>query len=89
VGLTNAVRLIAIMLGRLEMDVDECISAYKDLMKAVFEEKLRRVPISWRGNTKAQFDSARLKSAIEKVITSCGLYQADLFNDGTARGCRV
>jgi hypothetical protein len=41
------------MLGRLEMDVDECISAYKDLMKAVFEEKLRRVPVSWRGSTKA------------------------------------
>src|SRR5215475_13533746 len=26
-------RLIAIMLGRLEMDVDECISAYNELMK--------------------------------------------------------
>ncbi len=29
------------MLGRFEVDVDECISAYEDLMKAVFEEKLR------------------------------------------------
>lgn len=77
------------MLGRLDMDVDECISAYKDLMKAVFEEKLRRVPISWIGNTKAQFDSGKLKNAIEKVITSRGLHQSDLFNDGTARGCRV
>lgn len=77
------------MLGRLEMDVDECISAYGALMKGVFEEKLRLVPISWRGNTKARFDSGKLKSAIEKVITSCGLYQADPFNDGTARGCRV
>jgi hypothetical protein len=77
------------MLGRLEMDVDECISAYKDLMKAVFEEKLRRVPISWTGNIKAQFDSRKLKSATEKVITSRSLHQADLFNDGTTRGCRV
>jgi hypothetical protein len=77
------------MLGRLEMNVDECISAYEDLMKAVFEEKLRRVPIGWTGNTKAQFDSGKLKSAVEKVITSHGLSQADLFNDGTVRGCRV
>jgi hypothetical protein len=77
------------MLGRLEMDVDECISAYKDLMEAVFEEKLRRVPIGWTGNIKAQFDSGKLESAIEKVITSRGLSQADLFNDGTVRGCRV
>jgi hypothetical protein len=32
-------RLIAIMLGRLEMDVDECISAYNTLIRAVFVEK--------------------------------------------------
>jgi hypothetical protein len=60
------------MLGRLEMDVDECVSAYKDLMKAVLEEKLSR--------------TRKLKSAFGKVITSRGLNQADLFNDGTARG---
>lgn len=89
VAFADAARLIAIMLGRLEMDVDECISAYEDLMKNVFEEKSRRVPISWIGNTKAKFDSGKLKSAIEKVITSRGLHQADLFNDGTTRGCRV
>jgi hypothetical protein len=34
-------------------------------------------------------DSGKLKSAFERVITSRGLNQADLFNDGTARGCRV
>ena len=28
------------MLGRLEMDVDECIMAYEELMKAVFKEAL-------------------------------------------------
>lgn len=32
-------RLIAIMLGRLEMDVDECVTAYIRLMKTVFETK--------------------------------------------------
>ncbi|OCL06097.1 hypothetical protein AOQ84DRAFT_411881 [Glonium stellatum] len=32
-------RLIAIMLGRLEMDVDECIAAYTGLMKTVFEKR--------------------------------------------------
>jgi hypothetical protein len=68
------------MLGRLEMDVDECVSAYKELMKAVLEKKSRQTPISW---------TQKLKSAFEKVIASRGLNQADLFNDGTVRGCRV
>ena len=77
-------RLIAIMLGRLEMDVDECIAAYTKLMKTVFEKKP-----SWTGNIKSQFDTAKLESAIKKVITSHGAKETDLFNDGVERGCRV
>jgi hypothetical protein len=77
------------MLGRLEMDVDECISAYSALMKAVFDEKSSWLPIGWTGRIKAQFDSKRLKNAIEEVITRHGASKEDLFNDGTSRGCRV
>jgi hypothetical protein len=57
-------RLIAIMLGRLEMDVGDCISTSTNLMKAVFE-KSSWLPVGWMGKTNAQFDSKRLKSAIE------------------------
>lgn len=32
------------MLGRLEMDVDDCIEAYRDLMKSIFSEKLAAFP---------------------------------------------
>jgi hypothetical protein len=87
--LTNAFRLIAIMLGRLEMGVDECISAYSKLMESVFEVKSSRLPISWRGRTMAQFDSARLKKAIEEVITGQGASTIDFFNDGSPHECRV
>jgi hypothetical protein len=86
---TNVYRLIAIMLGRLEMDVDECVSAYSKLMESVFEDKSSWLPISWTGRTKAQFDSTRLKNAIEEVITRQGASKTDLFNDGSPRGCRV
>src|SRR4029077_17082567 len=48
---SNMSRLVAIMLGRLEMDVDECISAYNKLIKAVFEEKSSRFSVSWTGRT--------------------------------------
>ena len=82
-------RLIAIMLGRLAMDVDECISAYCELMKIVFDEKSSWLPFSWTGRTRAQFDSKRLKNAIEEVISCHGASKTDLFNDENPRGCRV
>lgn len=80
--------LIAIMLGRLEMDVDECITAYSKLAEAVFEEKLSSFPISLKGKVKARFDSARLEKAIGKVMQK-GASETDLFNDRTECGCRT
>jgi hypothetical protein len=81
--------LIAIMLGRLEMDVDACIEAYSDLAAAVFGEKLRSSPFSWKGDVKGRFDSTKLEAAIRKVIEDSGASSQDLFNDGTERGCRT
>jgi len=77
------------MLGRLEMDVDECISAYTDLMKTVFDEKSSWLPMSWTGMVKAQFDSKKLKNAIDEAVASHGASKSDLFNGGNHRGCRV
>lgn len=78
------------MLGRLEMDVDECVSAYRELIKTVFEEKQNRYGVGGTGNIKAQFSSKTLESAIKKVIASReGISETDLFNDGKPRGCRV
>ena len=82
-------RLIAIMLGRLEMDVDQCITAYSELAEAVFGEKLSRFPVAINGNVKARFDSAKLESAIRKVVMQSGASEADLFNDEAERGCRT
>jgi hypothetical protein len=77
------------MLGRLEMDVDECIASYSDLMKAVFEKKSSWLPVSRRGKVKAQFDSAKLKSAADTAISKTGASSTDALNDGKARGCRT
>lgn len=81
--------LIAIMLGRLEMDVDECIDAYRELMECVFSEKARNVCVDFAANVRAQYDSQKLKSAIEHVVHRAGLSPNDLLNDGKARRCRV
>ena len=86
---TNGHRLIAIMLGRLEMDVDDCISAYRKLMESVFGEKSSWLPIGWTGGTKPRFDAMRLKNAIEGVITCQGFSKTYHLNDEQPRGCKV
>ncbi|KAF2004693.1 FabD/lysophospholipase-like protein [Amniculicola lignicola CBS 123094] len=89
IGGTSTGGLIAIMLGRLEMTVDACITAYEELMKSVFEDKSSWLPVDWLGRTKPQFDSGKLRKAIEKVVTDNGASTGDLFDDGKERGCRV
>ena len=77
------------MLGRLEMDVEECIAAYTSLMKAVFVERYSWLPVSWKGKVKPRFDSKKLKCAVERVISDTGALPTDAFNDDEKRGCRT
>ncbi len=87
--MANNERLIAIMLGRLGMDVDECISAYAELITTIFDKKAHSSPANLKGQIQPRFDSEKLKVAIEAVITKCGASPTDHFNDGVERGCRV
>ncbi|KAJ5993903.1 FabD/lysophospholipase-like protein [Penicillium sp. IBT 35674x] len=89
IGGTSTGGLIAIMLGRLEMDVDECIAAYIKLMKIIFDKPLKRGLSSIIGKIKPQFDATKLESAINEVITSSGSKPTDPFDDKIDRGCRV
>lgn len=77
------------MLGRLQMNVDDCIAAYSGLAATVFGEKLRTLPINIKGQVKPRFDSAKLDVAVRKVVTQGGGSDTDLLNDGTERGCRA
>ena len=81
--------LIAIMLGRLNMSVDECIKVYEELMGSIFGLKARWLPISASANIKAQYDSKGVKTAIEKVLREHDLPEDSLFNDGKECRCRV
>jgi hypothetical protein len=77
------------MLGRLEMDVNECIAAYSELAAAVFGEKLSRIPFNITGKIQARFDSAKLESAVRQAIGRTGVSETDLFDNGAERGCRT
>lgn len=77
------------MLGRLEMGIDECISAYSELMHSIFGEKANSLPVDWAGNIRAQYDSKKLKSAIEHVIERAGVAPDELMDNRQTRRCRV
>ncbi len=76
-------RLIAIMLGRLAMDAEECTSEYSKFMEFVFGERSSWLPIGWTGQTKAQFDSMRVKNTIEEFIPRKRVSRIDLLTDGS------
>ncbi|KIW15832.1 hypothetical protein PV08_05882 [Exophiala spinifera] len=93
IGGTSTGGLIAIMLGRLEMSVDECIDAYKELMKTVFEKKKNRFAIGIFGQIKSRFSSKTLEKAVKGVIKKRGIPVDESFcvkaDDEESRKCRV
>lgn len=92
IGGTSTGGLIAIMLGRLEMDVGECIEAYKHLSRDIFE-KSSWFPVKDNLDINAKFDSDALEKCITNIvkdhIPNGRDPKAELFNDGTERHCKV
>ena len=90
--------LIAIMLGRLKMTVDECISKYNDMCKRIFANRGSRVKVSTSHDKKwykfprpelhvqGAFDHTVLEACIEETILASGEATTDarsvLLNNG-------
>ena len=86
-------RLIAIMLGRLQMTVDDCIDAYSSLSDRVFQKKNRRLGFGSLLRPKIQvqgrFDSDELKNAIKEIMVKQGLHEDELLKDAPDAKCKV
>ncbi|KAI8716606.1 PNPLA domain-containing protein [Fusarium sp. LHS14.1] len=89
IGGTSTGGLIAIMLGRLEMDVTECIAAYCKLSESVFKVKKHWSRVTARDKIQPRFDSQKLKAAIETVLKDRKMPPTAPFNDRVDRGCKV
>ncbi|KAL6706652.1 hypothetical protein ACN47E_005194 [Coniothyrium glycines] len=89
IGGTSTGGLIAIMLGRLEMTVQECIDAYLRLMTQIFEKRENRSIVGVLGGVKPRFSSAVLKDAISQVITNCGIPLEEKFANSMKPRCKV
>jgi calcium-independent phospholipase A2-gamma len=78
---TSTGGLIAIMLGRLEMSVDQCIDAYIRMMHVVFNPKdKKKLPFKISsGKVKPQYKTKYLEQAIKQVISNAGSSADDRF----------
>lgn len=76
IGGTSTGGLIAIMLGRLKMDIEECITAYLEISRDVFQPKKRKYDIFGRASdalkVRGRFDSEALKRGIQKIVVQAG-----------------
>jgi len=77
------------MLGRLQMDVGECLAHFENLMKSVFEDKEHLVSFTWAGKVQNRFDPTKLKAAILEVLRSKKIPETEMFDDGKERPCRT
>lgn len=66
IGGTSTGGLIAIMLGRLRMSIPECIAAYRELAKEVFDVNSFDVAVNLFDG--ARFSGTKLQQAVETVV---------------------
>ncbi|KAF2018301.1 hypothetical protein BU24DRAFT_491285 [Aaosphaeria arxii CBS 175.79] len=93
---TSTGGILAVALGRLRMDIDECITFFCDLMKELFQEpeavKLRNFyPQNFiKGSCRAWFTSQTLVSKVKVLIeTQLGPDQVDAQFEQLDEGCKV
>ncbi|KAF1960382.1 phospholipase [Byssothecium circinans] len=89
IGGTSTGGLIAIMLGRLEMTVEECIDAYTRLMKQIFEKKENRSIVSMLGVVKPRFSSETLENAIKQLLQRRAISVDEKLDNGQRGKCKV
>lgn len=75
------------MLGRLRMDVQECIHVYLEMADQVFS-KVHRSPVNLRGHTHGRYNQVALQEAIENVLMRKGLPNTTLLKDSDPYGCK-
>lgn len=87
IGGTSTGGLIAIMLGRLEMSVDECIKEYRKLADDVFTKCKHR--LTWRGKVQGRFNHEALAEGIRDLLERRGIDKDALLKDSSESHCKT
>ncbi len=84
IGGTGTGGLIAIMLGRLRLDLETCKEVYVRMTKKVFETDKTIAGIPYRSTL---FKASKLEEAIRECVREHTIFEKE-GNDGTAKGGR-
>ncbi|KAK4692774.1 hypothetical protein P7C71_g4499, partial [Lecanoromycetidae sp. Uapishka_2] len=76
------------MLGRLRMDVQECIDTYLEMADGVFS-KVHHLPVNLRGRTHGRYNQDALREAIEHVVEDKGFSKDALLKDDDPYACKA
>lgn len=85
--LINSSSLIAIMLGRLEMSIDDCIDRYLEIMDRVFRKIRHRINV--KGKFQGRYDTEELKHCIKDIIADQGINSNERFRVEGYDRCKV
>ncbi|KAL2869732.1 uncharacterized protein BJX67DRAFT_378787 [Aspergillus lucknowensis] len=90
IGGTGSGGLLAIMLGRLKMDIDQCITGYTRLCKHVFGRK-KRLSLTAMGSrkSKAKHDGTKLEFALKSILRELGHEDREILLQDMDLSCRV
>jgi hypothetical protein len=91
IGGTSTGGLIAIMLGRLRMSVDECITEYLTLSAGIFT-RIHHSSVNWKGEVQGRFDhtALRLENGIKDLLRRRNLDENALFKEApNEQKCRT
>lgn len=89
IGGTSIGGIIAIMFGRLPMEVQQCIDVYLELAGSVFS-KVHTLPIKLlKGKPNGRYNSQALEDAILKLLEDKKLAPNTLLKDDDKYACKV
>ncbi|KAJ5298955.1 uncharacterized protein N7443_007075 [Penicillium atrosanguineum] len=88
IGGTSTGGLIALMLGRMKMTVDECIKAYSALAPSIFTHIRHRIKLS-NGETQGRFDHDAMESGIKELLSQNAIDSESLLKASVVEDCKT
>ena len=68
--MTDGFRLVAIMLGRLQMTVEECIEEYRNMASSIFSTS--KYHIGWKSKLQVRFSASALEASVRDLLVRHG-----------------
>ena len=87
IGGTSTGGLIAVMLGRLRMSVQEAYDEYIKLSPKIFSQLQHR--LNWKFETQARYNSDAITDGVMEILKQKGMNESELLKDTSPKACRT